>query len=209
MLIEGKSVSEAARMFGLNESVVRNYVSGRSLPGLPHALKIAEATGVSVDWLGGRAGASRDYDGKTPMLAVHASFEEADGLVKVPHYGIEAGAGLRVVETEDKKSWLWISREWTTRFGKSSLSVINIAGDSMVPLMDSSDHVLLNMADKTRGPGVRLVRLGDSLTVKRCEPLPRDGLLLKPENPAYEPFKAAKGEYEIIGAIVAVIKVLE
>ncbi len=51
-LVGDLPVAVVARLFGLNESADRNYISGRSLPGFAHALKKADATGVTVDWLG-------------------------------------------------------------------------------------------------------------------------------------------------------------
>lgn len=208
LVIGNKSIPEAARMFGINESAVRTYQSGRSLPGLPHVKKIADAAGVTIDWLAGRKGASKEYvEGSLPTLA---SSTEAGGLIAIPFHDVTAGAGQpKNVEIEEIETWLWISRKWAARYGKTNLSIFKVSGDSMLPKIEPGDLLLLNSADKSRGQGIRLIRLDDSLAVKYCDPLPKRAVRMRSDNPDYEPYTAKKGEYEIIGAVVAVIKVLE
>ena len=60
------------------------------------------------------------------------------GLIPVPLYEVEAGAGnITVVESEESSdTWLWISRVWAQRYGKSNLAIIKALGDSMVPVIE-------------------------------------------------------------------------
>ena len=55
--------------------------------------------------------------------SVSAGIQEATGLIPVPLYEVEAGAGnITVVESEESDTWLWISRAWAQRYGKSNLA---------------------------------------------------------------------------------------
>ncbi len=79
----------------------------------------------------------------------------------------------------------------------------------MVPTIELSSLLLLNLADRSRGTELQVVRLDDGLTVKRCDPQPRKVLRMASDNPAYESFTAKAGENEVIGAVVATIKIWE
>ena len=69
--------------------------------------------------------------------------------------------------------------------------------------------MLLNLADKRRDSGLRVVRMDDGLTVKRCDLRPKGAVRLVSENAAYDPFAMKAGDYEIIGAVLATIKLWE
>ena len=210
-MAQKKTVSGLARDLEISESLLRNYMSGKVLPGLEKATKIADRAQISLDWLAGRPGAPREYGDQSTLDSVQAGITEATGLVPVPVYtSVEAGAGrTKVVEDESEKTWLWISSVWVERYGKSNLAIIKATGDSMLPAIEPGTLILLNLADKSRSSGVRVVRLEDGLTVKRCDPQPRKALRMVSDNSAYEPFTAKAGEYEIIGSVVATIKVWE
>ena len=204
------TVAGLAKASGIGKPLIYSYVSGTKSPAAANLVALANAAGVSLDWLAGRPGAPREYGDKGMLESVQAGIAEATGLVQVPVYEVEAGAGrLKLVESEDVKTWLWVARFWADRYGKANLSIIKASGDSMVPSIEPGSLILLNMADKSRAAGVRVVRIGDGLTVKRCDPRPRGGLHMASDNPGHEPFLAKAGEFEIIGAVLATIKVWE
>ena len=204
------SVMELARNSGIKRDTIYAYISGASTPSGGKLLRIANAVGVSLDWLAGRPGAARQYGDKHMLESVSAGIEEATGLIPIPLYEVEAGAGnIKIVEAEDTDTWLWISRAWAQRYGKSNLVIIKVSGDSMVPAIEPGSLMLLNLADKRRDSGIRVIRMEDGLTVKRCDPRPKGALRMTSENPAHEPFTAKAGDYEIIGAVLATIKIWE
>lgn len=204
------SVSELSRLTGIKRDTIYAYLSSSANPSGSKLFAIANATGVSIDWLAGRPGAAREYGEEHKITSINAAIEEATGLIRVPYYDLAASAGNpRMVDSEEIASWIWIERGWAKRFGKTSLSIIKALGDSMVPVIEPGSLIMVNLADVSLNEGIKAVRVDDGLVVKRCEPRPKGGLQLVSDNPGYEPYTAKKGEYEIIGAVVAVIKVME
>ena len=207
----GQSVAGFADKAGLDKSLLYSYISGTRKPAAESLLAIASAANVSIDWLAGRPGAAREYGDKAMLQSVQAGITEATGLMPVPVYEVEeAKAGhIKLVESGDEKAWLWISRSWAERYGKSNLSIIRAAGESMVPKIEPGSLILVNMAEKSRGEGLRIVQMGDGLLVKHCEPRPRGAIRMVSENMEYDSFTAKTGEYEVVGAVVAIIKIVE
>ena len=205
------SVAKFSDVTGVAKDMIYSYLNGSSTPGGAKLLEIANATGVSLDWLGGRPGAAREYGDKHKIESISAGIAEATGLLPIPLYDVEAGASghAQLVEKSDSKKWLWISRAWAQRYGQANLALIKTVGDSMVPVIEPGNLVLLNQAEKSRGEGVRVVCLDEGMVIKRCEPRPKGGICMVSDNTIYEPFVAAAGEFEVLGAVVATIKIWE
>ena len=212
-LIEDEFVSVAkfSDVTGVAKDMIYSYLNGSSTPGGAKLLEIANATGVSLDWLAGRPGAAREYGDRHMIESISAGIAEASGLLPVPLYEVEAGAAgrARLVENNDSKKWLWISRSWADRYGQANLALLKTLGDSMVPAIEPGNLVMFNQAEKSRGEGVRVVRLNEGLVIKRCEPRPKGGIWMVSDNETYKPFVAPAGEFEVLGSVVATIKVWE
>lgn len=212
-LIEDEFVSVAkfSDVTGVAKDMIYSYLNGSSTPGGAKLLEIANATGVSMDWLAGRPGAAREYGERHMLESVSACVAEVSGLLPVPLYEIAAATGgeAQLVERADAEKWLWISSSWADRYGQSNLAFIKTLGDSMMPTIEPGNLVLFNQAEKSRGEGVRVVRLDEGLVIKRCEPRPKGGVCMVSDNDIYKPFTAAAGEFEIIGSVLATIKMWE
>ena len=202
------SIADFARKAGISKNLLYAYLAGSRKPASDNLLAIADAAGVSLDWLAGRPGAARKYGSKDTLRSVQAGISEATGLVPVPTCE-SAGASGKLVETSGEKAWLWIANFWVERYGKANLAVIRHAGDSMLPTIEPGSLVMLNTADRSTNSGLKAVQIGDGLTVKRCDPRPRKALRMVSDNPAYEPFTAKSGECQIVGAVVATIRLWE
>ena len=50
-LIDGESIRGFSRRCGFSDGLAHAYLKGEKIPGLAHALAIARAAGVSLDWL--------------------------------------------------------------------------------------------------------------------------------------------------------------
>ncbi len=100
-----------------------DHRTGAKIPGASRLIAIANAASVSMDWLAGRPGIAREDGDKHIIVTVSAGMQEATGLVPVPLYEVEAGAGnIRLVESVAIGTWLWISRPWADRLAGSSLA---------------------------------------------------------------------------------------
>lgn len=91
---------------------------------------------------------------------------------------------------------------------KESMCLFRIAGDSMQPTLSSGDMVMINQSERhVRSGEIYLLRIGEELMLKRLENRPGGLLLIKSDNPDYEPFEvrpaeAHEDEFAVYGRMV-------
>jgi len=96
------------------------------------------------------------------------------------------------------------SRRWLEEQGlsRADLSAIRVEGDSMEPLLNDGDEILIDRAPRAFRDGIHVVRLGDTLMVKRVASAGPGRVALLSQNFAYPPVEVAAEEIEIIGRVV-------
>lgn len=179
--VNAKSDADLARYLGVSTPVVSGYRQRQTVP-LEQCVKIAERTGVSLDWLILGKGEMRGGSGGA------AEFDDADA-VWVPLYDVEvsAGSGIEVYgeriiqRVPFAKSWLHSEGLYARH-----LACLPVHGDSMEPTLQHGDIVLVNH-EKTRGDGVFVIRMGNALRVKRLQWLATGDLRISSDNAIYEP----------------------
>jgi phage repressor protein C with HTH and peptisase S24 domain len=82
------------------------------------------------------------------------------------------------------------------------LSAIVVAGDSMEPLLRDGDEILVDRTPRPLRDGVHVVRVGDTLLVKRVQTGVPGRIVLESQNPAYRPIELDPAEVEVIGRVV-------
>lgn len=130
--------------------------------------------------------------------------------VVVPQYNVAASAGAGVVNGgEECNGGLSFSRHWINKRGlqPNSLKVISVSGDSMSPVLNDGDKVLVDVSDTVPKSGRAYVLLqGDELLVKYCQLLP-DGMLrvssANPNYPTYDIDLAKTPGVSIVGRVRA------
>lgn len=117
--------------------------------------------------------------------------------------GVSAGPG-RVAEGEGAYDTFRFSRRWLDEqgLGRASLSAIRVEGDSMEPVLNDGDEILVDRAPRAFRDGIHVVRLGDTLMVKRVASAGPGRIALLSQNPAYPPVEVAAEDLEIIGRVV-------
>lgn len=125
--------------------------------------------------------------------------------VEVPRLDIGASAGPGALpDAELPFDAFRFSKRWLTEQGLegAQLSAITVEGDSMEPLLRDGDEILVDRAPRPFRDGVHVVRLGDTLMVKRVASQGGERLALLSQNLAYPPVEVAADEVEIIGRVV-------
>lgn len=184
-------------------------------------LKICEVAGVNLIWL--MTGQGLMYADGTAEPALKAPAKattkpaSADSLsdryALIPLYNVSAAAGHgAVVEHEEVVDSLAFKREWisqTLDATPADLYLINVQGESMTPTLHPGDVILVDRrnGENITTDGIYVIRMGDSLLVKRIQRLPGQKLRISSDNPAYQPFElkideAASDELAIIGRVV-------
>ena len=202
-----RSVSIAA---GMSADGVRNWrrrMEKGEEPGanLRSLEQMAQVLGVSRDWL--VDGIAPDNADIVDPTAGPGAFMQA-ALRQVAVYDIEASAGDGAVVTMDDPLFnIGFSQEMLsdiTSAQNDELAVIRVRGDSMLPTLMDGDMMLVDTTKRNLNyDGMFILRYGDVLRVKRIDVNPATRrLLVKSDNPAYDPFEVDRDDLDVIGRVV-------
>jgi phage repressor protein C with HTH and peptisase S24 domain len=125
--------------------------------------------------------------------------------LNVPRLDLGASAGPgRVAGPEAAFDTFRFSRRWLEEQGlaRAELSAIRVEGDSMEPLLNDGDEILVDRSPRPFRDGIHVVRLGDTIMVKRVASAGPGRVALLSQNFAYPPVEVAAEEVEIIGRVV-------
>ena len=189
---KGASLASLSRMLDRNTTYLQQYIS----KGSPRKLeeedrrKLARFFGVAETELG----ASKEI-----------SYEMERDWVEVPRLAVEASAGPGAMASgETSFDSFRFSRKWLREQGLDSgkLSAVRVIGDSMEPLLREGDDLLVDMSGKPFRDGIYVVRLDDSLLVKRVTSQGGGRFSLLSQNLAYPPLSVQAGEIDLVGRVV-------
>lgn len=185
------SQAKLGKIIGVAQNTVCNWENGNREPDQVSLNKIADYFNVSVDYLLGR---QTVMDGPAPSVP---------GSKWIPVLGAVA-AGVPIEAIEDIEDYEEISPEMAA---SGDYFALRIKGDSMEPRIHTGDVVIVRrQSDCETGDMAVVLVNGDEATVKRIKKRP-EGLMLIPNNPAYEPMfysaeEVVKLPVQILGKVV-------
>jgi phage repressor protein C with HTH and peptisase S24 domain len=130
---------------------------------------------------------------------------ESGEWVEVPRLDLGASAGPGAIAGgEGAFDTFRFSRRWLVEQGleRAQLSAIRVEGDSMEPLLNDGDEILLDRSPRPFRDGIHVVRLGETLMVKRVASAGPGRVALLSQNFAYPPVEVAAEDVAIIGRVV-------
>lgn len=130
---------------------------------------------------------------------------DSGAWVDVPRLDLGASAGPGAIAGgEGAFDTFRFSRRWLAEQGLESaqLSAIRVEGDSMEPLLNDGDEILVDCSPRPFRDGIHVVRLGETLMVKRVASAGAGRMALLSQNLAYPPVEVAADEVAIIGRVV-------
>ncbi|MCD8522594.1 MAG: S26 family signal peptidase [Saccharospirillaceae bacterium] len=221
LLLDQHSATKIAKDTGISKTqLYRLCESGRDTT-RENLIRITAATGTNLIWLATGEGPMYADGTKEPVLKIPAKTTNkqnsadsfSDRYALIPLYNVSAAAGHgAVVEHEEVVDSLAFKREWisqTLNATPADLYLINVQGESMTPTLHPGDVILVDRrnGENITTDGIYVIRMGDSLLVKRIQRLPGQKLRISSDNPAYQPFElkideAASDELAIIGRVV-------
>jgi len=193
----GVSLASLSELLGRNPSYLQQFIrkgSPRKLEEQDRAT-LARFLGVGEEEL--REAQENSY--------VKPLQRETGEWVVVPRLDLGASAGPgRVAGGEAAFDTFRFSRRWLEEQGlaRAELSAIRVEGDSMEPLLNDGDEILIDRAPRAFRDGIHVVRVGDTLMVKRVASAGPGRVALLSQNLAYPPVEVAAEEVEIIGRVV-------
>ena len=195
---KGSSLASLSEMIGRNPTYLQQFIR----KGSPRKLEerdrrmLAEFLGVAESELGGPEEKSYSPSKRVPLEG---------GWVDVPRLALSASAGPGATIGEEvpfdnfRFSQRWLREQGLTG---ADLSAIVVEGDSMEPLLRAGDEVLVDRSPRAFRDGIHVVRLEDTLLVKRVAAQGGGRLSLLSQNLAYPPIDVAADEVEVIGRVV-------
>ncbi|QZH75664.1 MAG: S24 family peptidase [Erythrobacter sp.] len=190
----GSSLAALSRMIGRNGTYLQQYVT----KGSPRKLeeedrrRLAQFLGLEESDLGGSQ--EKSYGSATSR-----------DWIEVPRLDVDASAGPGASGPGELAfDSFAFSRRWLAEHGLDGarLSAIRVVGDSMEPLLREGDEVLVDCRAQPFRDGVHVVRLDDSLLVKRVASQGAGRFALLSQNLAYPPIQVGAEEFEVIGRVV-------
>jgi phage repressor protein C with HTH and peptisase S24 domain len=197
----GVSLAGLSAFIGRNASYLQQYVR----KGSPRKLeetdrrKLAAFFGVAESELG-----APEEISPAPAAAPAAAQRNA-GHVAVPRLPLDASAGQgAIVGDEVPVDTIFFSTRWLRAHGfdPGFLSAISVVGDSMEPVLRDGDDILVDQRPRPLSDGIHVVRVGESLLVKRVQTGPAGRVVLESANPAYRPIELPIDELQVIGRVV-------
>ena len=194
----GVSLASLSELLGRNPSYLQQFIR----KGSPRKLE-EEDRATLARFLG--VGEEQFREPQENSYAKIRKAGEESKWVEVPRLDLGAAAGAgRVPGGEAAFDAFRFSRRWLEEQGlaRAELSAIRVEGDSMEPLLNDGDEILVDRAQRPFRDGVHVVRLGDTLMVKRVASAGAGRVALLSQNLAYPPVEVAPDEIEIIGRVV-------
>lgn len=186
--IGDESVHAFAQRSGVVDSTLRRYLAG-SMPGVDKLLVLAEAANVTLDWLAAGRGPMRAVEGR-PALPAEAL---AGGMVPVPLLDVRpsAGPGALVEHANGVGSEIIAFREdWLRRMGVSPrhARLMVCSGDSMHDTISDGDLMVVDVGVREIvDNGIYVLVYAGLVIVKRIQIFRDRSVVLKSDNPRYEP----------------------
>ncbi|MBX3563733.1 MAG: S24 family peptidase [Sphingomonas sp.] len=183
---QGRSFAELSRVIGRNAAYLQQYLKR----GTPRVLaeadrgRLARYMGVPEAALGGRG---------------------ADNAIEIARIDVRASAGPGgLVDEEARRQPGMFPPAMLRQLGvrPGAASMIAVQGDSMSPLLEDGDEILVDGDQRVvRGcGGVFVLRLDGELIVKRLRPAV-GGIEVVSDNPAYPMRFVRAGEIEVLGRV--------
>ena len=193
----GASLSSLSRMIGKNTTYLQQFIRKGSPRKLEEGDRGQLARFFGVD--------ESEFGKSKEKSYVSDRNSYAGDWVDVPRLSIGASAGPGALpDGEDVFGTIRFSPRWLRSMGlrPEMLSAIVVSGDSMEPVLRDGDEILVDRDWRPLRDGIHVVRLDDTVLVKRLEAGRAGRIALLSDNPAYRPIECDLQEIEVIGRVV-------
>lgn len=176
---------QLAQLSGVSQTTISDIERGRN-EGSGFATPIAAALGTTAEHL---------LTGKAPKGHIPVGVTEAGESIMVPILSVRGGAGGGAVQPDQDTviDHMQLTRRWVSTHcpGLSStfnLSVISAKGDSMTPTFNDGDILLVDTGiSDIKLDAVYVFSRSGELFVKRVQRLFDGSIMVRSDNPVYEP----------------------
>lgn len=194
-----------ARRADMTDGGLRRYLYEGTIPPVDRALKLAQAGGVSFEWLvfGSGEFAKAHHVASNDLIA-----DQSGEFTTIPAYHVFASAGHGATITDEPLAEPMAFRsDWLRRegFDPAKMAVIRAKGDSMEPTINDGDVILVRLKNgEAPRDGLYVLRLDGGLFVKRLQ-FDLGGVRIISDNPLYKSRDLSKtelAELDLVGRVV-------
>jgi phage repressor protein C with HTH and peptisase S24 domain len=194
------SVVALANAVGVSDNAIYKWLAGRGQPSMANLVAVARAARVSIEWL------ATGIDHKQSRDTITHAVERGD-FVFMPRNQARFPDGREgVIQSDQVVDPLAFRAEWIKEklsADARDLILVQVVGDSMAPTLEDSDLIIANVAEpRFRQDGIYLVRHDGGLAVKRVQRRPDGKVLVRNDNPAYEPMVVSTQKLKIVGRVI-------
>ncbi len=195
--LRGVSLANLSDLIGRNSTYLQQFIRKGSPRKLEESDRrtLARFFGVAETELGAPDDSAAPPAGNT----------RRGDWVDVPRLalGASAGAGTLAGPEAAIGAFRFASR-WLREQGldPAQLSAIRVEGDSMEGVLRDGDEILVDRTPRPLRDGIHVVRVGETLLVKRVSIAQPGKIVLISANKAYDPIELPPGEVEVIGRVV-------
>lgn len=180
-----------AQRLGIHESMLYRYIKGENALSAPLLVAIAEAGGVSLEWLGNGKGTA------PATLREPGSGAYAAAYTPVPNNDKAAAPTLAFDAA-------WLSLLCGAR--GDELCLIEMRGDAMEPTLRAGDLLLIDRrVRRIAQDGLYAVQLTAGVEIKRVQKRAAGSVLLSGDNPRFQSLtltRAAVKNIKLLGRVV-------
>lgn len=193
------SLSSASTAIGKNVAYLHQFINKGSPVSLPEEQRVRLANLLDVD--------ERELTDK-PIIRSLKQFRPNTVLIDMLDVSACCGTGQEVVSEPVIGTWQMPIADFNAMSLTSpdNIKIIKAVGDSMTPTVQDGDYVFVDISNQfVTSDGVYVLRLSTGLSIKRIQNGLNGDVIVRSDNPAYEPLTAKLGEIRILGRVVRIL----
>ena len=195
-----ESANALARKAGISQSGLHRYLNG-SDPSRRALIALAEAAGVSVEWLATGAEPDAADPSKNDL-----SKNDLGTLARMPIYAFDRHPqSAQPIPARTVFTPLAFCREWLREHGVNwqNVMVVTMRGDSMEPTIMNNDNLLIDVAETEFQDGdIVTVNDGERILIRRLQHLLHGRMRMISDNQKYETIDIAASDITMIGKVI-------
>ena len=211
----GLTQFEMAEKLGVSDRTLRDYEKNKFTVDYDFLGKLIEKYNVNSEWIFKNKGKIFSAENANLPEAISKNepvLEESNGeFYHVPYLKLKpaAGSGMIVYEEDEAvEAVVKFKKYWIKNLlfcSPKDLTVMNVDGDSMEPTFTDGDLVLVDKSQIQAKSGIFVIRIEDTLVVKRVHRLPDYKVEVISDNSIYKPYildLKNNIENEIVGKVL-------
>jgi phage repressor protein C with HTH and peptisase S24 domain len=196
------TIGELSKMINISPKAISNYERGERQASVEYLTLLYEHLEANLEYI---------VAGKSPMFLEDGIGKNVhlDNIVYIPIYNAKTAAGAGcIIDDEAVIGHYPFEKVWFNKnifAQKESLIIFEVKGESMEPTIKDRDLIMVDTSNVVIKDGIFVVRLDDTLIVKRLELRPDNKLQVKSDNPEYSTFTV---ELNSLSGITVIGKVI-